>query len=85
MLHHFKGKRFSTRAVLSWPVASEIHFLTFVLVLKLVEYTDTSRGEKKGEGKEATKMFCALKQPQKNQLPPMTITRCFIHLGDKPG
>lgn len=69
MLHHFKGKRFSTRAVLSWPVASEIHFLTFVLVLKLVEYTDTSRGEKKGEGKEATKMFCALNLRRTSCLP----------------
>lgn len=44
MLHHFKGKRPSARDV-SYPMASKIHFLTFVLVLKLVEYPDTSGGE----------------------------------------
>lgn len=45
MLHHFKGKRPpSTRDVFSYPMAFEMHFLAFVLVLKLVEYSDTERG-----------------------------------------
>lgn len=55
MLHHLKGKRPSTRDVLSQPMAFEIHFLTFVLVLKLVEYSDTSRGKKKKKKKRREK------------------------------
>lgn len=69
MLHHFKGKRPSTRDVLSYPMAFEIHFLTFVLVLKLVEYSDTSQEKKKEEkgkkeGKKATKIFVYLNDPR---------------------
>lgn len=90
MLHHFKGKRPSTRDVLSYPMAFEIHFLTFVLVLKLVEYSDTSqekkkRRKRKERRKESNKNICVFKWSQKHQLPPMTITRCFIHLGDVLG
>lgn len=72
-------------------MAFEIHFLTFVLVLKVVKYSGISRGKKrkeeregKGEGKEITRI-CAFKQFQKHQLPPVTIMRCFIHLGDVLG
>lgn len=75
MLHHFKGKRPSTRDVLSYPMTFEIHFLTFVLFLKLVEYSDTSHEEKKKkkkknkkegkkEGKEATKICVHLNDPR---------------------
>lgn len=67
-------------------MAFEIHFLTFVLVLKVVKYSGISRGKKrteeregKGEGKEITKI--CIFQFQKHQLPPMTIMRYVIHLG----
>lgn len=88
MLHHFKGKRPSTRDVLSYPMAFEISFLAFVLILDLVEYSDTSweaggrRKRRKRRRKGSNKNVCVFKRPQKHQLPPMTITKCFIHLGD---
>lgn len=68
-------------------MAFETHFLTFVLVLKVVKYSGVSRGKKRKEekeGKEITKIS-VFKQLQKHQLPPMTIMRCFIHLGDMLG
>lgn len=80
-MHHFKGKRpSSTRNVFSYPMAFEMHFLAFVLVLKLVRVLWHKQGlkkkirekkEKEGGGRKgATKMFVYLKDCRStNRLP----------------